>query len=70
MNTQSSAWRSGVLFNNLGAYLLELGRTMMTLRMGQNPVCSFLPFLSPWFPFNLYGFVISLFLCFIIWMVS
>ncbi|XP_022946658.1 large proline-rich protein BAG6 isoform X2 [Cucurbita moschata] len=37
MNTQSSAWRSGVLFNNLGAYLLELGRTMMTLRMGQNP---------------------------------
>ncbi|KAG6586348.1 Ubiquitin-like domain-containing protein CIP73, partial [Cucurbita argyrosperma subsp. sororia] len=37
MNTQSSAWRSGVLFNNLGAYLLELGRTMMTVRMGQNP---------------------------------
>ncbi|XP_022965612.1 large proline-rich protein bag6-B-like isoform X2 [Cucurbita maxima] len=36
-NTQSSAWRSGVLFNNLGAYLLELGRTMMTVRMGQNP---------------------------------
>ncbi|XP_022143043.1 large proline-rich protein BAG6 isoform X2 [Momordica charantia] len=37
MNTQSSAWRSGNIFNNLGAYLLELGRTMMTLRMGQTP---------------------------------
>lgn len=38
---QSSAIRSGALFQNLGALMLELGRAMMTLRMGQSPVCSF-----------------------------
>ncbi|KAL5065236.1 hypothetical protein RYX36_026973 [Vicia faba] len=34
---QSRALASGVLFYNLGAFLLELGRTTMTLRMGQTP---------------------------------
>ncbi|KAL6544364.1 hypothetical protein OROGR_010861 [Orobanche gracilis] len=34
---QSSAMRSGALFQNLGALLLELGRAIMTLRMGQTP---------------------------------
>lgn len=34
---QSNAMRSGVLLQNLGALLLELGRTTMTLRMGQTP---------------------------------
>ncbi|KAH6792435.1 hypothetical protein C2S52_002912 [Perilla frutescens var. hirtella] len=34
---QSNAIRSGALFQNLGALLLELGRAMMTLRMGQSP---------------------------------
>ncbi|XP_057773816.1 ubiquitin-like domain-containing protein CIP73 [Salvia miltiorrhiza] len=33
---QSNAIRSGALFQNLGALLLELGRAMMTLRMGQS----------------------------------
>uniref|UniRef100_A0A5B7BLT1 Putative Ubiquitin-like superfamily protein isoform 4 n=1 Tax=Davidia involucrata TaxID=16924 RepID=A0A5B7BLT1_DAVIN len=37
LSTQSNAWRSGILFQNLGAFLLELGRTTMTLRMGQTP---------------------------------
>ncbi|XP_059635237.1 ubiquitin-like domain-containing protein CIP73 isoform X2 [Cornus florida] len=37
LNTQSNAWRSGILFQNLGAFLLELGRTTMTVRMGQTP---------------------------------
>lgn len=37
-NTQSRALRIGVLFYNLGALLLELGRTTMTLRLGQTPV--------------------------------
>ncbi|XP_054821252.1 ubiquitin-like domain-containing protein CIP73 [Prosopis cineraria] len=36
-NTQSMAWRTGVLFYNLGAFLLELGRTTMALRLGQTP---------------------------------
>ncbi|KAI9117193.1 hypothetical protein K1719_011359 [Acacia pycnantha] len=36
-NTQSRAWRTGVLFYNLGAFLLELGRTTMALRLGQTP---------------------------------
>ncbi|KAL0323660.1 UNVERIFIED_CONTAM: Ubiquitin-like domain-containing protein CIP73 [Sesamum calycinum] len=35
---QSNAIRSGALFQNLGALLLELGRAIMTLRMGQTPV--------------------------------
>ncbi|XP_047946804.1 ubiquitin-like domain-containing protein CIP73 isoform X2 [Salvia hispanica] len=34
---QSSVIRSGALFQNLGALMLELGRAMMTLRMGQSP---------------------------------
>ncbi|KAL0291033.1 UNVERIFIED_CONTAM: Ubiquitin-like domain-containing protein CIP73 [Sesamum angustifolium] len=34
---QSNAIRSGALFQNLGALLLELGRAIMTLRMGQTP---------------------------------
>ncbi|KAI9192250.1 hypothetical protein LWI28_020015 [Acer negundo] len=37
MNTQSNAWRTGVILHNLGAFLLELGRTTMTLRLGQTP---------------------------------
>lgn len=35
LNTQSTAMRMGVLFHSLGAYILELGRTAMTLRLGQ-----------------------------------
>ncbi|XP_061952141.1 ubiquitin-like domain-containing protein CIP73 isoform X2 [Populus nigra] len=35
--TQSSALRTGVQLHNLGALLLELGRTSMTLRLGQTP---------------------------------
>ncbi|WJX90424.1 Ubiquitin-like domain-containing protein cip73 [Trifolium repens] len=34
---QSRAMRTGTLFYNLGAFLLELGRTTMTLRLGQTP---------------------------------
>ncbi|KAL0311739.1 UNVERIFIED_CONTAM: Ubiquitin-like domain-containing protein CIP73 [Sesamum radiatum] len=34
---QSQSIRSGALFQNLGALLLELGRAIMTLRMGQTP---------------------------------
>ncbi|KAL2525734.1 Ubiquitin-like superfamily protein [Abeliophyllum distichum] len=34
---QSNAIRSGGLFQNLSSLLLELGRTIMTLRMGQTP---------------------------------
>ncbi|OVA00284.1 Ubiquitin domain [Macleaya cordata] len=34
---QTSAMGTGVLLQNLGAMLLELGRTTMTLRMGQTP---------------------------------
>ncbi|XAR71011.1 hypothetical protein NMG60_11028083 [Bertholletia excelsa] len=37
MNIQSNAIRCGVLLQNLGALLLELGRATMTLRMGQTP---------------------------------
>ncbi|KAK6942219.1 hypothetical protein RJ641_027596, partial [Dillenia turbinata] len=37
LSTQSSAWRTGVLFQNLGSLLLELGRTTMTLRLGRTP---------------------------------
>lgn len=37
MRIHSSALRSGILFQNLGAMLLELGRTTMTLRMGETP---------------------------------
>ncbi|XWS70781.1 hypothetical protein CRYUN_Cryun03dG0078600 [Craigia yunnanensis] len=37
LNAQSNAWRTGVLLQNLGSLLLELGRTTMTLRLGQTP---------------------------------
>ena len=37
-STQTSASRTGVLLHNLGAFLLELGRTTITLRLGQTPV--------------------------------
>lgn len=37
LSTQSNAWRVGVLLQNLGAFLLELGRTTMTLRLGRSP---------------------------------
>nr|XP_048334815.1 ubiquitin-like domain-containing protein CIP73 isoform X3 [Ziziphus jujuba var. spinosa] len=37
LNIQSTAFRTGALFNDLGAFLLELGRTIMTLRLGQTP---------------------------------
>ena len=43
---QFSAGRTGVLLQNVGAFLLELGRTTMTLIMGQMPVSIF------WFSFN------------------
>ncbi|PKI66743.1 hypothetical protein CRG98_012938 [Punica granatum] len=36
-NTQSNAMRIGMLFHYLGAYILELGRTAMTLRLGRSP---------------------------------
>ncbi|KAG2668514.1 hypothetical protein I3760_15G164500 [Carya illinoinensis] len=37
LSTQSSAMRTGILYHNLGAFLLELGRTTMTLRLGETP---------------------------------
>lgn len=37
INIQTNAIRSGDLLRNLGSFLLELGRTTMTLRMGQTP---------------------------------
>ncbi|XP_047337807.1 ubiquitin-like domain-containing protein CIP73 isoform X2 [Impatiens glandulifera] len=37
INIQTNSIRSGDLLRNLGAFLLELGRTIMTLRMGQAP---------------------------------
>ncbi|CAN1800310.1 Ubiquitin-like domain-containing protein CIP73 [Linum perenne] len=37
LTAQSTAWRTGVQLHNLGAFLLELGRTAMTLRLGQAP---------------------------------
>ena len=36
---QSLALRDGVLFQYLGALLLELGRATLTLTMGTSPVC-------------------------------
>ena len=38
INLQTTALRTGTLLQNLGPLLLELGRTTMTLRMGQAPV--------------------------------
>ncbi|XP_021275844.1 large proline-rich protein bag6-B isoform X2 [Herrania umbratica] len=37
LSAQSIAWRTGVLLQNLGSLLLELGRTTMTIRLGQTP---------------------------------
>ncbi|XP_064957301.1 ubiquitin-like domain-containing protein CIP73 isoform X2 [Musa acuminata AAA Group] len=37
LRLQNSVFRSGVLLQNLGSLLLELGRTTMTLRLGQTP---------------------------------
>ncbi|KAL9674691.1 hypothetical protein QQ045_002889 [Rhodiola kirilowii] len=37
MSIQSNAMRSGIIFRNLGALLLELGRTTMMLRIGNTP---------------------------------
>ncbi|GAV73904.1 ubiquitin domain-containing protein [Cephalotus follicularis] len=36
-STQSNALRTGLQLYNLGAFLLELGRTIMTVRLGQTP---------------------------------
>lgn len=35
---QTEAVKVGMAMQHLGALLLELGRTMLTLRMGQSPV--------------------------------
>ncbi|XVF47978.1 hypothetical protein PTKIN_Ptkin03bG0153300 [Pterospermum kingtungense] len=37
VSAQANALRTGVLLQNLGSLLLELGRTTMTLRLGQTP---------------------------------
>uniref|UniRef100_A0A7N0R8F8 Ubiquitin-like domain-containing protein n=1 Tax=Kalanchoe fedtschenkoi TaxID=63787 RepID=A0A7N0R8F8_KALFE len=37
MSMQSNAMRLGIVYRNLGALLLELGRTTMMIRMGDNP---------------------------------
>ncbi|GMN47470.1 hypothetical protein TIFTF001_016647 [Ficus carica] len=37
VSSQASAMRTGALIHNLGSFLLELGRTIMTLRLGQTP---------------------------------
>lgn len=37
LSAQSNAWRTGILLQNLGSLLLELGRTTMTVRLGQTP---------------------------------
>jgi len=36
---QSESVQIGLAMQHLGALLLELGRTMLTLRMGQSSVC-------------------------------
>lgn len=38
VTAQADALRNGVLLQNLGAYFLELGRTVTTLRLGRSPV--------------------------------
>jgi len=35
---QAEASQTGMAMQHLGALFLELGRTMLTLRMGQSPV--------------------------------
>lgn len=37
VTAQSNALRNGILLQNLGAYFLELGRTVTTLRLGRSP---------------------------------
>ncbi|XP_021860167.1 ubiquitin-like domain-containing protein CIP73 isoform X3 [Spinacia oleracea] len=37
VTAQADALRNGVLLQNLGAYFLELGRTVTTLRLGRSP---------------------------------
>ncbi|XP_057550937.1 ubiquitin-like domain-containing protein CIP73 isoform X2 [Amaranthus tricolor] len=37
VTAQSGALRSGILLQNLGAYFLEIGRTVTTLRLGRSP---------------------------------
>ncbi|XP_021745458.1 uncharacterized protein LOC110711390 isoform X3 [Chenopodium quinoa] len=37
ITAQSGALRNGILLQNLGAYFLELGRTVTTLRLGRSP---------------------------------
>ncbi|KAL2929887.1 Ubiquitin-like domain-containing protein CIP73 [Bienertia sinuspersici] len=37
VTAQSGALRNGILLQNLGAYFLELGRTVTTLRLGRSP---------------------------------
>lgn len=36
---QGEAFQAGISMQHIGAMLLELGRTTMTLRMGSSPVC-------------------------------
>jgi hypothetical protein len=36
---QSESAQIGIAMQHLGALLLELGRTMLTLRMGRSSVC-------------------------------
>ena len=45
---------------HLGAMLLELGRTMMMLRMGASPVCIFLPRHCPITDFTRFNYSKSL----------
>jgi hypothetical protein len=44
---QNESAQLGVAMQHLGAMLLELGRTMMMLRMGASSVCIFLPHHCP-----------------------
>lgn len=39
---QTEALQVGLAMQHLGVLLLELGRTILTLRMGQSPVWSYL----------------------------
>lgn len=39
---QTESVRLGMAMQHLGALFLELGRTILTLRMGQSPVCPLL----------------------------
>lgn len=39
MDIQMNARRSGSLLQNVGAMLLELGRTTRMMQLGETPVC-------------------------------